>query len=413
MADLMNADSVVTGLDKETLARALGSEAWSRLASRWCDPDAFLGSHGGGADVAIWLYRSPAASLFSASRDAGDRILEDWKQSNRAALSLRPKLGNRLKFVNADVVDGVSMADALEGKGSPLVRRHPGGATLDAFQRIVQSVAPDAVEVFEVLQAMAWVVGDEARAVEMSAGTALLVIAAELQEGQRAVAAHEGNRLREQDEAAEARRLLLNEIEKLKTALAEHGERARKEEREALSRLHQAQEELEKYYLEAVAKQQEIERVRSAHEEAGEEVRALKLQLGYLQKELVLRSPPVEPRQRSSLARRVARRLGGMVRRTDPDPATAGRQRAIDAIRSSRWFDPDWYAVQYPDVAEAGMDPVVHYVDHGAAEGRDPGPEFSTSFYIEQNPDVAASGMNPLVHFIHHGLGEGRLPRSL
>src|SRR5690606_27096881 len=142
------------------------------------------------------------------------------------------------------------------------------GATLDAFQRIVQSVAPDAVEVFEVLQAMAWVVGDEARAVEMSAGTALLVIAAELQEGQRAVAAHEGNRLREQDEAAEARRLLLNEIEKLKTALAEHGERARKEEREALSRLHQAQEELEKYYLEAVAKQQEIERVRSAHEEA-------------------------------------------------------------------------------------------------------------------------------------------------
>src|SRR5690606_39646281 len=65
-------------------------------------------------------------------------------------------------------------------------------------------------------------------------------------------------------------------------------------------------------------------------------------------------------------------------------------------LRRSTWFDPDWYLGQYRDVAESGMDPVIHYLDHGASEGRDPGPGFSTSYYLEVNRDVADAGMNPL-----------------
>ena len=59
------------------------------------------------------------------------------------------------------------------------------------------------------------------------------------------------------------------------------------------------------------------------------------------------------------------------------------------------------------------MDPVIHYLDHGASEGRDPGPGFSTSYYLEVNRDVADAGMNPLHHFLLHGLAEGRAPRKL
>jgi Methyltransferase domain len=44
------------------------------------------------------------------------------------------------------------------------------------------------------------------------------------------------------------------------------------------------------------------------------------------------------------------------------------------ALRESLYFDADWYLKKYPDVAESGMDPVIHYIQFGASEGRDPGP---------------------------------------
>jgi hypothetical protein len=59
------------------------------------------------------------------------------------------------------------------------------------------------------------------------------------------------------------------------------------------------------------------------------------------------------------------------------------------------------------------MDPVQHYACHGAFEGLDPGPRFSTNAYLSANPDVAASGMNALVHYEMYGRAEGRrLPRT-
>ncbi|RAI43870.1 polysaccharide pyruvyl transferase family protein [Rhodoplanes roseus] len=69
-------------------------------------------------------------------------------------------------------------------------------------------------------------------------------------------------------------------------------------------------------------------------------------------------------------------------------------------VAQSGLFDPTWYLSNYPDVATAGVDPVEHYLTAGAAEGRDPGPSFSTSKYLSLRPEVAAAGLNPLLHFI-------------
>ncbi len=80
----------------------------------------------------------------------------------------------------------------------------------------------------------------------------------------------------------------------------------------------------------------------------------------------------------------------------------------LSALRSSPLFDPAFYLARYPDVAAARIDPVVHYMRFGAAEGRDPGPAFSTLGYQARNPDVAAAGLNPLLHYIRHGQAEGR-----
>ena len=59
------------------------------------------------------------------------------------------------------------------------------------------------------------------------------------------------------------------------------------------------------------------------------------------------------------------------------------------------------------------MDPVEHYLWIGAKLGRDPSPTFSSRGYSAAYPDVADSGFNPLLHYIYWGKAEGRIPISI
>ena len=47
-------------------------------------------------------------------------------------------------------------------------------------------------------------------------------------------------------------------------------------------------------------------------------------------------------------------------------------------ITANPLFDRLWYVARYPDVRDAGIDPVRHYRDFGLQEGRDPNPMFDT-----------------------------------
>jgi hypothetical protein len=80
----------------------------------------------------------------------------------------------------------------------------------------------------------------------------------------------------------------------------------------------------------------------------------------------------------------------------------------VELIAASELFDRDWYLKRYPDVAAAEVNPAAHYLASGAAEGRDPGPRFSTRTYLRRNRDVAAAGVNPLLHYLRLGMNEGR-----
>ncbi len=87
------------------------------------------------------------------------------------------------------------------------------------------------------------------------------------------------------------------------------------------------------------------------------------------------------------------------------------RQRQISRmLLDSGLFDAEFYLTQYPDVADAGVNPLSHYLSEGVAEGRKPNLYFDTAYYLQQNPDVAQSGMNPLLHYLLHGSKEGREP---
>jgi hypothetical protein len=74
------------------------------------------------------------------------------------------------------------------------------------------------------------------------------------------------------------------------------------------------------------------------------------------------------------------------------------------------FFDTSGYLAVNPDVAAAGVNPLDHYRNNGWHEGRDPSASFDTTLYLIQNPDVAAAGMNPLAHYLQFGAAEGRTP---
>lgn len=66
-------------------------------------------------------------------------------------------------------------------------------------------------------------------------------------------------------------------------------------------------------------------------------------------------------------------------------------------------FDPDWYLLENPDVARASLDPLQHYLDHGAWECRNPNPLFDSQWYLEQHPELALARYNPLQHYVNVG----------
>jgi O-antigen biosynthesis protein len=72
-------------------------------------------------------------------------------------------------------------------------------------------------------------------------------------------------------------------------------------------------------------------------------------------------------------------------------------------------FDREFYLTSYKDVAEAGVDPLGHYLCTGWKEGRNPCEYFDTAFYLSRYPDVATSGINPFVHYVMQGRNEKRL----
>ena len=110
------------------------------------------------------------------------------------------------------------------------------------------------------------------------------------------------------------------------------------------------------------------------------------------------------------------------VDRVSLDATASGARTALDTFTPSASvtltnslpdFDAAFYLAHNPDVAQAGMDPLQHFLQTGWKEGRDPNAFFSLKYYLNQNPDVAASGANPLVQFAQSGWQQGRDPSIL
>jgi lipopolysaccharide biosynthesis protein/glycosyltransferase involved in cell wall biosynthesis len=103
----------------------------------------------------------------------------------------------------------------------------------------------------------------------------------------------------------------------------------------------------------------------------------------------------------------------GALEGRDPGPQCVRQREDLNLIVRSGLFDPDWYLSRYPDVRALGIDPALHYLKHGASEGRDPGPQFNSASYLSQHPDAAAADVNPLLHYVRYAAAYGHHSRGM
>lgn len=86
-------------------------------------------------------------------------------------------------------------------------------------------------------------------------------------------------------------------------------------------------------------------------------------------------------------------------------------------IGAQSGFDPHplfsgaYYLGQLDDVESKAADfnPLTHYLSIGALRGLAPCQYFDGRRYYQRYPDVAAAGVNPLLHFLSNGQAEGRI----
>ena len=85
---------------------------------------------------------------------------------------------------------------------------------------------------------------------------------------------------------------------------------------------------------------------------------------------------------------------------SDSYAGAIAKQWEIELVRESGLFDEAYYLERYPDVAEAGTTPIMHYLLHGSGERRNPNPNFDAKFYASRVEDQQLQGLSQLTHYI-------------
>ena len=78
-------------------------------------------------------------------------------------------------------------------------------------------------------------------------------------------------------------------------------------------------------------------------------------------------------------------------------------------IAQSEFFDKDYVTSQLKMLGLQVKDPLEFFVSFGTELELSPSEKFDTKSYLAMNPDVKDSGINPLLHYIKPGKAEGRV----
>lgn len=80
---------------------------------------------------------------------------------------------------------------------------------------------------------------------------------------------------------------------------------------------------------------------------------------------------------------------------------------SFNKIQNSENFDASFYISNY-NINISKEYALLHYLDIGFKENKNPSEEFDGNKYLKDNPDVKKSGLNPLTHYELFGKHEGR-----
>jgi hypothetical protein len=116
----------------------------------------------------------------------------------------------------------------------------------------------------------------------------------------------------------------------------------------------------------------------------------------------LLRAARAEVRQRLALVPVSEKRIAP-VRPSRQSLLPWALRREEERKRRQGLFDAEFYLEKYLDVRAAGLDPLRHYVEHGAAEGRKPNRLFDAAYYLRQRPEARVAGVDPLIDFLENG----------
>ena len=178
-------------------------------------------------------------------------------------------------------------------------------------------------------------------------------------------------------EAGKARAAMEAEIAKLRSDLSEAGAAAESQRAKAESEMKALKAEAEKLRAEKTAAERkaasEQARVEQRLEERFDEIAGLTRMVAEAEQKAGHKDEAIEA-MRAALAKEMGRTvsalLDGRALRFMPMRLRLRRQMAL--LRRSGLFDAEWYKSHYQDIADAGVDPLLHYVVHGAREGREP-----------------------------------------
>ncbi|WP_193141417.1 hypothetical protein [Meridianimarinicoccus sp. MJW13] len=110
---------------------------------------------------------------------------------------------------------------------------------------------------------------------------------------------------------------------------------------------------------------------------------------------------------RSALAALFSKKSTGKAASDD-----GGDESLSDVELIARELDAIYYAAQLKDALPPDQNAPEHYLTTGWQDGLDPSPSFSTRFYLDVNEDVRENGINPFLHYLRYGRAEGRLSQD-
>lgn len=125
-------------------------------------------------------------------------------------------------------------------------------------------------------------------------------------------------------------------------------------------------------------REEDLHKLRASHERAEQRLKECFEEIAILTRKLKDTQSGSSAFDEIAVGQRVGKAILAVLapasRARFPLPLAGGSEtkRCMKIMRESGLFDADWYTKRYVDVAAAGIDPLLHYIRHGAKEGRLP-----------------------------------------